>query len=233
MICSGIAKKKTKINKICIVCNTEFQVHEYRDTEAKYCSHNCYLTVMQNLNVTITCQNCGNNFEIIYSQRNRIKNCSRKCRNEYDRRFELSGLHTCTTCKEEKPVNQFYVNTIANRPWATCITCNKQRHKKYNNTTAGKASRARITFRRRSLLKKTATLTANEWKTILDKYENKCAYCGKLSDTIEMDHIIPVSKGGTHTKCNVVPACRTCNRTKAAKLHIKPMTPEETKGILL
>ncbi len=33
-----------------------------------------------------------------------------------------------------------------------------------------------------------------------------------------MDHILPLSRGGSHSIDNVVPACHTCNRSKAAKL---------------
>jgi 5-methylcytosine-specific restriction endonuclease McrA len=43
-----------------------------------------------------------------------------------------------------------------------------------------------------------------------------CAYCGKRADTI--DHIVPRSRGGTHTWDNCVAACRTCNSRKADRL---------------
>ena len=33
----------------------------------------------------------------------------------------------------------------------------------------------------------------------------------------EIDHMIPLSKGGGHTIYNIVPACRSCNRKKNAK----------------
>ncbi|MDB4875733.1 MAG: hypothetical protein JWM41_2179 [Gemmatimonadetes bacterium] len=29
-----------------------------------------------------------------------------------------------------------------------------------------------------------------------------------------MDHVIPISRGGSHTRENVVPACRSCNSKK-------------------
>ena len=35
-------------------------------------------------------------------------------------------------------------------------------------------------------------------------------------DKLTMDHIIPVARGGTSTKGNVVPACFACNQSKAA-----------------
>ncbi len=43
-----------------------------------------------------------------------------------------------------------------------------------------------------------------------------CHYCGKQvgADALTMDHVVPVSRGGTSTKGNVVPACAACNQTK-------------------
>lgn len=46
-------------------------------------------------------------------------------------------------------------------------------------------------------------------------YSSPCFYCGSL-ELIEADHVIPVSRGGRHSEGNLVPACRTCNRSKQA-----------------
>ena len=43
-----------------------------------------------------------------------------------------------------------------------------------------------------------------------DNYE--CAYCGQQADTV--DHIIPLSKGGTHHETNLTSACAKCNYGK-------------------
>ena len=52
------------------------------------------------------------------------------------------------------------------------------------------------------------------WKNILGK--GICHYCeGKFAaKDLTMDHVVPVSRGGTSTKGNVVPACRKCNENK-------------------
>ncbi len=52
------------------------------------------------------------------------------------------------------------------------------------------------------------------WKNILGK--GLCHYCGKKFAPAEltMDHTVPVARGGTSTKGNVVPACRACNQRK-------------------
>ena len=40
-----------------------------------------------------------------------------------------------------------------------------------------------------------------------------CVYCGSSATSI--DHVVPRSRGGTHTWDNVVAACRGCNHAKA------------------
>jgi len=47
----------------------------------------------------------------------------------------------------------------------------------------------------------------------------KCRYCGKTSESVmlEVDHVFPVSKGGTDEPGNLVTACFDCNRGKANK----------------
>lgn len=52
------------------------------------------------------------------------------------------------------------------------------------------------------------------WKNILGK--GLCHYCGQkfAPAQLTMDHVVPVARGGTSTKGNVVPACKKCNQEK-------------------
>jgi 5-methylcytosine-specific restriction enzyme A len=63
--------------------------------------------------------------------------------------------------------------------------------------------------------KKAQELKASQWwKNILGK--GLCHYCGQKFKAAEltMDHVVPVARGGTSTKGNVVPACHKCNQEK-------------------
>lgn len=51
---------------------------------------------------------------------------------------------------------------------------------------------------------------------VLRRDGRRCQYCGKRADTI--DHVVPRSRGGTHTWDNCVAACRVCNSKKADRL---------------
>lgn len=61
------------------------------------------------------------------------------------------------------------------------------------------------------------TYTKKEWLAILKRHKNKCAHCG-TKGTLAVDHIIPLSRGGTNFAYNLQPLCRTCNSIKHAKL---------------
>jgi 5-methylcytosine-specific restriction endonuclease McrA len=71
--------------------------------------------------------------------------------------------------------------------------------------------------RRADLAKVTNTLTTEEWLSVLSEFNHSCAYCGRSDAKLTMDHVIPISKGGPHSKENVVPSCSSCNSKKGAK----------------
>lgn len=45
------------------------------------------------------------------------------------------------------------------------------------------------------------------------RFDNTCVYCGSPSE--EVDHVIPVSRGGTNDFSNLVASCQRCNRVKS------------------
>lgn len=57
--------------------------------------------------------------------------------------------------------------------------------------------------------------TIQEWRELLEEFDNMCAYCGDEGVPLEREHVVPLARGGSHTKANIVPACVPCNRTKS------------------
>jgi 5-methylcytosine-specific restriction endonuclease McrA len=49
---------------------------------------------------------------------------------------------------------------------------------------------------------------------LLEKWNRKCAYCGKADIPLEVEHITPKSRGGSNRISNLAIACRTCNQKK-------------------
>lgn len=53
-------------------------------------------------------------------------------------------------------------------------------------------------------------------KEIYKLYNSPCIYCGSL-ENIQIDHVIPIARGGTHGIGNLVSACMSCNTSKGKK----------------
>jgi 5-methylcytosine-specific restriction endonuclease McrA len=49
---------------------------------------------------------------------------------------------------------------------------------------------------------------------VLLKWQHACAYCGVSGVPLELDHVVPRSRGGSDRESNRVPACHTCNQRK-------------------
>jgi 5-methylcytosine-specific restriction endonuclease McrA len=49
---------------------------------------------------------------------------------------------------------------------------------------------------------------------VLEKWQRTCAYCDAKNTPLEVEHIVPVSKGGSHRVSNLTLACRPCNLKK-------------------
>lgn len=53
-----------------------------------------------------------------------------------------------------------------------------------------------------------------------------CRYCARKANPIHIDHVIPVTKGGTDEKHNLVVACVACNLKKRANIW-EPLTHKQ------
>ncbi|OGS20764.1 MAG: hypothetical protein A3J83_01635 [Elusimicrobia bacterium RIFOXYA2_FULL_40_6] len=77
-------------------------------------------------------------------------------------------------------------------------------------------------------------------RNIYEHYNYKCCYCGKklTTDKLNLDHIIPRSRGGKTDWKNVVTSCFSCNLKKGSnlpkeagmKLLVKPTRPSMNPG---
>jgi 5-methylcytosine-specific restriction endonuclease McrA len=60
---------------------------------------------------------------------------------------------------------------------------------------------------------------------------HRCAYCGKKKSVneLDIDHVLPKSRGGPHEWTNVVTSCRACNLKKADKLPEEASMPLQVR----
>ena len=84
----------------------------------------------------------------------------------------------------------------------------------YNEWKLSNRDKRRATEQARRARKMNAggSFTDKEWQAKLEEFEGRCAYCPGEAEHI--DHIVPVSKGGTSFIWNLIPACASCNLSK-------------------
>jgi 5-methylcytosine-specific restriction endonuclease McrA len=82
------------------------------------------------------------------------------------------------------------------------------------------------------------TRVALNRRAVFARDNYRCQYCHAAAENI--DHVIPRSRGGTHTWDNVVAACRACNARKEdrmlheinMRLRRPPTTPHDRAWVL-
>lgn len=125
------------------------------------------------------------------------------------RRFPLepAGWKFCTDCHYLLPLEEYYewkdgVDGRAHR----CKDCSKAL--RYNLMTRAANARARAADG--------LPFTACDMLRIYKQQRGRCFYCNApLRKVFDLDHVIPISKGGGNEAGNVVCACPSCNSLKA------------------
>lgn len=142
--------------------------------------------------------------------------CGNKCRTKFGNDAKWAAY--CATARIERPCklcNSRFVPMIGDRRQKFCsVECRK---KERSGTTA----------RRRTRKYGGKYEGFSKWK-IFERDGWICQICGVetpkhlsglwLPNSPELDHIIPLAKGGDHTKSNVQCVCASCNRKKGASL---------------
>lgn len=81
------------------------------------------------------------------------------------------------------------------------------------------ASRAVVARRRTRMAASMTSLDKRksaEYRKVLSS--RPCFYCGQFAERMEVDHYLPVSRGGSDHWWNLVNSCRTCNLSKTNKV---------------
>jgi 5-methylcytosine-specific restriction endonuclease McrA len=174
---------------------------------------------------SLKCKRCGKEFSLTKStKRNRVythkKYCSAKCksRDTYDRNRDYYLTYSkrynkpiiekvCDRCGKVFETNKSLQTHCSEQ---CCKAMWKKRHPEQNRfEVKSRFHKERATS--------DGSVTFEAWEGMKKSYNFTCPVCGKSEPDIKltMDHIKPVSKGGTHTIDNLQPLCMLCNCKKS------------------
>lgn len=101
-----------------------------------------------------------------------------------------------------------------------CRECRKVKRLGYRlrHPDEARACRRRARHRRRARERNApGTFTQADWLQVLVRHDGRCARCCADGEQT-IDHIVPLSLGGTNDPSNLQPMCHLCNSTKGATL---------------
>lgn len=175
---------------------------------------------------------CGNEF----TDHTGREFCSRACAEP----VEL--FRACRDCGEVKPLTEEFFRLAGgqgtDRKWfrRVCIDCLGVYTKRHSDRAQAEDPEGRSyeqqkyakrpelykgKVRRRKALKRTTQVERVDLEVLLAAHGRVCHLCGwEIAADMQMhwDHVIPLSRGGTHTADNLAPSHGSCNDWKGARL---------------
>ncbi|HVN79680.1 MAG TPA: HNH endonuclease [Terriglobia bacterium] len=82
---------------------------------------------------------------------------------------------------------------------------------------------AQVNRRRTREYTASGSFTVLEWKALCAFFKHRCAMC-RRKRKLTVDHIIPLSKGGSSFISNIQPLCQSCNSMKHNKIMLPTIT---------
>ena len=205
-----------KVNIVCQHCGKVVtrKLKPSRKDAGKYCSRDCAFQVAG----------------ILKAERKALRDIARnirklnkinaiKCKKNLKRQ---EYINTAKQCKCKNCSLHFTQESHLGMPKQYCFICNRI-------ISLERDRRERRVFRskRRANIRNTKTENIDPFR-IFDEYNWHCYICGVETpkdkrgtyepNAPELDHIIPLAKGGTHMKDNLACCCRECNHKKSDQI---------------
>lgn len=191
----------------CKRCGAEFekrpgevkQRQERMGNPIQFCSRACMKGTPQSEYVNRNCGTCGKAFKIIASHfkyEGRGGYCSRRCMADSRK---VDGAKWRDPEQIKAYMRQYRKeNWERLKPQIRINTVNRRARKRGNG---GK-------------------FTLQEWEALKTQYDYRCLRCDKQEPeiTLTVDHVIPVSQGGSNAITNIQPLCKTCNSSKSVRM---------------
>jgi len=172
--------------------------------------------------VECVCRNCGVTFLVRRSKvdTGRGQHCSAQCRKETS-----SILKSCESCgnrfwvkksREAKAMVRYCSLSCRSKGWAERgVRQGKSNGRYIDGTSTTKEYDCRKSHRRRKKVEANGgDYSIQEWLDLCSRYENRCLCCGRDDVALTVDHVVPLSKGGSNDIANIQPLCKSCNSKK-------------------
>src|SRR5258708_3846856 len=152
--------------------------------------------------------------------RSQCKSCERRYREQNSDRIkqQKKNYHA-----EHQNANRNYDLVYRRNNPAKINTCKRDwiarnpERNRHNKRAAWARRRVRI-------FNAEGTHTSHDIKRQYNAQKGRCYWCGKKTKAYHVDHVIPLSRGGSNGPENIVIACPTCNTKRQNKL------PHEWEG---
>ena len=195
-------------SRVCAFCAGEISGGR---AGAKYCSVECNNASLAarrkaekwaGVSTDRSCEACGGSMD---GKRPHARFCSRPCKSIAGDRRRRGSM----TCGERYAFDHARYLKESERRKAY----QREYHQRNKELTRA------IRLKRRGRLKVSgANLTDKDWRDLVLRYRNCCAYCGVGGVDLQRDHVIPLSRGGSNAVGNIAPACARCNYAKGVRL---------------
>lgn len=178
----------------------------------------------------IVCKICGKEFSS--NKTGLVFTCSKVCslKNQKAESLEWGYKHRPRLAElarkyRKNPILNEKIKERARKRYYVYKQTNPEILKEWNNRATKKyASKPLVKLVRRlwahnRRLDKKTFMNIELWLDLVEKLDYKCQGCLKKFplEKLEIDHIMPISKGGTGIIENLQPLCRNCNARKGAK----------------
>lgn len=143
------------------------------------------------------------------------RNAGRRKRGHAPKRYIGKRKQECSKCAVVKPLEKFQRDAA---------TRNGRKSKCKDCCVSNKPFKAFGRLKeKQKLYVIPIEITKEEVAMIFEAFEGECIYCGvkesKETGTMNLEHIVPMKRGGRHHVSNFVISCGKCN----AKKHDKPL----------
>ena len=191
---SGIKFQNINFRK-CNKCNTLKSIDEFPKDNHKKGGYRYY------------CRECQKKYYKTYYNKNKEK------QKERVKEYYWNNLEKIKSyCQKNRKKRSIYANQYRKK--------NKEKLNLYRNQWRKEnPEKRKMNDKNRRGLQNNAEgkITSTILKYLKRRAMGKCEYCGKIETNLEIDHIIPLSKGGTNKLNNLALVCKSCNSSKKDK----------------